>query len=88
MAYQAPKPYVPVELSAEMRRSLLYDHLPPPEPRPRPELGKRVQVTPHIGDHYSPPVWGTIVQIHETHYWYRVRLDLGFMECYQWGTTE
>ena len=87
MAYTS-KPYVPHSVYAEQRRAIALCSRKCPPPLPRPTMGARIMARPHIeciGDQFLP---GTIDYIHETHYWYRVRFDAGFCQCYQWGTTE
>lgn len=59
-----------------------------PPPLPRPTLGTRIQATPCFGDHESPPLMGTIVYVHNTHYYYTVEFDLRFRQSYKWGDTK
>ena len=88
MAYTAHKPYIPQSVYAEQRRALALTKRSSPPPLPRPTLGARIMAMPYIGDHDSALMPGTIDYIHETHHWYRVRFDMGFCQCYQWGSIK
>lgn len=88
MSYTTQKPYIPQSLYAEQRRALAINKRSGPPPLPRPTLGARIMAMPHIGDHETSMMPGTIDYIHETHHWYRVLFDLGFHQCYQWGTIK
>lgn len=88
MAYTAPKPYASASLRAEWCRAIALNKRSGPPPLPRPTLGARIMAMPYIGDHESPMMPGTIDYIHETHHWYRVRFDIGFCQCYQWGSVK
>lgn len=88
MGYTAPKPYAPFSLQGERTRAAYRTKVaPPPEP-PRPVLGDKILVIPHIGEHKCEPAVGEIVFVHPTHNWYRVRFANGLHECYSWGWKE
>lgn len=82
------KNYIDRSLFAEQRQLKEILKRGGPPPLPRPTLGARIMAMPYIGDHESQLMPGTIDYIHETHHWYRVRFDIGFCQCYQWGTIK
>jgi len=88
MPYVAKKVYSSQALLAERRRAIALNKRSGPPPLPRPTLGARIMAMPYIGDHDSALMPGTIDYIHETHFWYRVRFDMGFCQCYQWGSIK
>ena len=88
MARGASKQYINRDLFVENRRFEAILKRGGPPPLPRPTLGARIMAMPYIGDHESQLMPGTIDYIHETHHWHRVRFDIGFCQCYQWGTIK